>query len=232
MNYGIILSGGTGTRLGAAIPKQYIEVGGRPIILYSTQTLLDDPHIDALVVCLDPMWKSFYEEAVATLHPSKPIYYSEPGEVRHLTLYNALLTVERLGAKADDVLLFHDAARPLLSHELIGRCMEACREHDGAMPVIPVKDTTYMSKDGLHISALLNRAELFAGQAPEAFRFGPYMAIHKTKDIESLKRITGTTQIAYEEGLDVLLVKGDEMNFKITTAEDLSNFESIVGKKA
>lgn len=230
MNIAIILSGGTGSRLGADIPKQYIKVGGRPILMYCVQTLLNNKNVDKLVVCLAEEWRAFFTDEVAKLHPHKEIIFSEPGEVRQLTIYNALTLLKESGADKDDIILIHDAARPLLSDKLICSCFDACLNHDAVLPVIPVKDTIYRSVDGRRIDSLPKRQELYAGQAPEAFKFGKYFSLHKKCTEEELKKITGSTQIAYDNGCDVVLVRGEEINFKVTTPEDLSNFESIIKK--
>ena len=109
--------------------------------------------------------------------------------------------------------------------------MEGCKEADGVLPVVPVKDTLYQSKDGKSITSLLNRNELFAGQAPEAFRFGKYLELHEQMPREELLKINGSTEIAYKGGLKIKLIKGDVMNFKITTPEDLTNFETIINQR-
>ena len=102
------------------------------------------------------------------------------------------------------------------------------RHCDGVLPVIPVKDTIYMSHDGSHIDALLERNKLFAGQAPESFVFGKYLQAHRNMSDAKLEKISGSTEIAQMAGLNVRLIKGDSMNFKITTPDDLSTFETIV----
>lgn len=99
------------------------------------------------------------------------------------------------------------------------------------MPVIPVKDTTYLSEDGKHIQQLLNRSHLWGGQAPEAFRFGKYLHVHETMPRADLLKINGSTEIAFKAGLNCQMVTGDPMNFKITTPEDLSNFQAIINKQ-
>ena len=98
------------------------------------------------------------------------------------------------------------------------------------MPVIPVKDTVYLSKDGKNIDALLNRSQLWAGQAPEAFIFGKYLKVHDEMSHDELLKINGSTEIAFKNGMNVEMIKGDPMNFKITTPEDLANFETIINQ--
>ena len=230
MNIAIVLSGGSGTRLGASIPKQYIKVYNKPIIMYCVETLLGNPHIDALVICLAESWKNFVLKYIKDINSCKPIYYAQGGKTRQLSIFNALKKLEQDKFQDNDIVLIHDSARPRLSDELINRCINVCKKHDGVLPILPIKDTIYLSKDKKHISGLLDRNELFAGQAPEAFKFGKYLSIHNKMPINELKNIKGSTEIAYKFGLDIAITEGDEKNFKITTMEDLELFEQIVQK--
>lgn len=228
MNIAIILSGGVGSRMGLNIPKQYVIVNGQPVISYCLRTFLEDDLTDAIVIGVADEWKDFVVESVAKLAPSKVVLYAQPGETRQFSIYNALQVVKKNGFSDDDIVLIHDAARPLVSHDLISRCYNGCKEADGVMPVIPVKDTTYLSKDGKTIDSLLDRRQLWAGQAPEAFAFGKYLKAHDDMNRGDLLKINGSTELAYKAGLRCHMVAGDPMNFKITTPEDLSNFESII----
>ena len=231
MNIAIILSGGVGSRMGLNIPKQYVVVNGQPIISYCLQTFLCNEHTDAIVIGVADEWKEYVIEKMEKLHPAKPVFYAAPGETRQYSIFNALRVVKDQGYSDDSFVIIHDAARPLVSDELINRCYEACNRADGSMPVIAVKDTTYYSEDGKSITSLLDRSKLWAGQAPEAFVFGKYLQIHEKMSHEELLKINGSTEIAFKQGLKVEMVEGDPMNFKITTPEDLSNFESIINGK-
>lgn len=231
MNIAIILSGGVGSRMGLNIPKQYVVVKGQPIISYCLQTFLCNEHTDAIVIGVADEWKEYVMEQMEKLHPAKPVFYAAPGETRQYSIFNALRVVKDQGYSDDSFVIIHDAARPLVSDELINRCYEGCDRADGSMPVIAVKDTTYYSEDGKSITSLLDRSKLWAGQAPEAFVFGKYLQIHEKMSHEELLKINGSTEIAFKQGLKVEMVEGDPMNFKITTPEDLSNFESIINSK-
>lgn len=231
MNIAIILSGGVGSRMGLDIPKQYVVVNGRPIISYCLQTFLDNEQTDAIVIGVADEWKAFVVEQVEKLKANKPVFYAEPGETRQYSIYNALKVVKANGYDDNCIVIIHDAARPLVSDVLINRCYEACKKADGAMPVIAVKDTTYYSENGKNITSLLDRSKLWAGQAPEAFVFGKYIRVHENMSHDELLKINGSTEIAFKQGLKVEMVEGDPMNFKITTPEDLSNFESIINNK-
>ncbi len=231
MNIAIILSGGIGLRMGSDVPKQYIKVQGKPVIWYCLKTFIESPFIDIIIIGRAEEWGIFIKEQVESFHTDKSIFYSTPGETRQYSIYNALKEAQNHGATQEDIVIIHDAARPLVSNELVENCIKECDDADGVLPVIPVKDTLYQSIDGKNISSLLNRNELFAGQAPEAFRFGKYIALHELMAREELLRINGSTEIAYKGGMKVKLIRGEEMNFKITTPEDLTNFEGIIKQR-
>lgn len=231
MNIAVILSGGVGSRMGLDRPKQYIEIDGNPILNYCFSTFMNNTLIDAIAIVCAEEWKSYVCRNVDRLRPLKPVYYAEPGETRQYSIYNALKEIQKHCYGDDDIVIIHDAARPLVSGKLIEDCIKACANADGAMPVIACKDTIYQSEDGKHIKALLNRDELWNGQAPEAFRLKKYLAAHEAMSSDALLKINGSTELAYKAGLECRMITGDPMNFKITTMEDLDTFKSIIIKQ-
>lgn len=227
MNIAIILSGGIGSRMESNLPKQYIEVSGRPIIEYCLERFAGNPRVAGIIIAVAEEWRSYVETVVSRVLFSVPVYYSTPGEVRQETIYNAL-KVAAYHYSDEDVVVIHDAARPLVSTRLIDACVDACVEYDVGMPVLPVKDTIYQSADGRTITSLLPRETLYAGQAPEAFRLGKYLHAHEAMSHEELLQINGSSEIAYKQGLTIKLIPGEETNFKITTPEDLKRFEQLI----
>ena len=195
------------------------------------------------------------ESAVA----EKFLGFSDPGGNRQMSIYNAMKDLKKLfecatinddsaNISADtrenancskfmvhskfkviDNIIIHDAARPFVSVENIDECITVLDTHEGAMPVLPMKDTIYYgSADGSKIEKLLDRDRLFAGQAPEAFRLGLYRdAILRLSD-DQTDKLRGTTEPAIMAGLDVVMVDGEESNFKITTPSDLERFEKTI----
>ena len=114
-----------------------------------------------------------------------------------------------------------------MSEELIERILAAASEHDGAMPVLPMKDTVYLSEDGKAVSKLLKREKIFAGQAPEAFRLGKYFEANRALLPHKILTINGATEPAVMAGMDIAMVEGDEKNFKVTTRADLERMIEI-----
>ena len=261
MNIAVILAGGTGTRLGGDIPKQYIEVEGKPVIGYCLDIFFSHPMVDAVQIVAEDHWMDYIlryiknigcatkengdkrtekdidkstekkgnkstQEKTAGITPdtiSKWRGFSSPGLNRQLSIYNALKDCLNYASPADHVLI-HDAARPLVSSACISACFEAVKSHDGVLPVLTMKDTVYFSEDKKRVSSLLRRESIFAGQAPEAFRLGKYYEANRALLPEKVRSVNGSTEPAILAGLDVLMIEGDEENFKITTAQDLERF--------
>lgn len=231
MNIALILSGGMGSRLGADIPKQYLEVNGIPIISYCVETLSCHGGIDAIQIAAEPSWHgalSGWLESADT--EGKFRGFSLPGKNRQLSILHGVEDILAYATETDYVLV-HDAARPLLSPELVTECLRAAAGHDGVIPVLPMKDTVYCSRDGCSVTSLLDRGTVFAGQAPEVFVLGKYRDANKRLLPEEILRINGSTEPAVMAGMDVVMIPGDERNFKITTREDLERFRGLIGQQ-
>lgn len=229
MNTALILSGGVGKRMGFGnCPKQYLMLREHPVIYYCLRVFQEHRQIDRIVVVADEAWTGFIDEWIQRGEINKFRGYAAPGETRQLSILNGLEKIKALLPETEQVII-HDAARPLLPLDLITRCLEGLEQAMGVMPVLPMKDTCYQSRDGAYITGCLPRSQLFAGQAPEAFRFAPYLELHKQMDPDGLRQICGSSEIAYKSGMDVLMVPGSERNIKITTKEDLVLAERYLG---
>jgi len=229
MNIAIILSGGVGSRMGSNVPKQYIEIDGRPIIRWCVDTFARRDDISTVIIGVADEWREYVGTHVADC--GKQVLFSPAGETRQYSIYNALKTAKDKGFADDDIVIIHDAARPLVSNKIIDECINGIGEgFDGVLPALPVKDTIYLSDATNTISQLLDRSMLRAGQAPESFRLGSYLALHNNMPREELLKINGSTELAFKAGQRIKIVEGDEMNFKITTPDDLERFKQIIAR--
>lgn len=227
MNTAIILAGGVGSRMGVDRPKQFLMVQDKPIISYCLDIFQKHSEIDSIVIVVSEQWQDFTEEYVQKYGVTKVKGYALAGQSRQHSIYNGLKCIDK-NVPDTDIVIVHDAARPLVSDQIISDCIKGATDYDGAMPVISVKDTVYQSKDGQEIGCLLKRSELFAGQAPESFKFRKYFDIHNQVTDEEIGATAGSSEIAYRHGMEVRMVKGSERNLKITTIEDLETFETIL----
>ena len=230
MNIAIILSGGTGTRLGYKIPKQYIEINKKPIIQHCIETFERNTKTDQIVVVAATEWQAYIDEIIKKQNITKFFSFAEAGSSRQHSIVNGLEVIYKANFQGKVNVIIHDAARPNLTNETINKCYDGLLEADGVMPVLPVKDTMYLSEDGKTIKSLLNRDQLFGGQAPESFDFEKYYKMHAGLTEQELSLVRGSSEIAYRNGLKMLLIAGDEHNYKITTESDLEKFKMEIGE--
>lgn len=232
MNIAILLSGGKGIRLSSDIPKQYIKVNEKMIVSYSLEELYQHSEIDYIVIVSAPEWKHAIEESLVC---KDNVFFANPGLNRQLSIYNALKVIENniikkqqdnnYDALSQRVYVFiHDAARPNLTSEMISKYLSEVKGHDGLLPVLSMKDTVYYSEDGKQVDKLLDRSKIYAGQAPEVFDFAKYYQACKVLLPDKILSINGSTEPAILAGMDIVMVPGQENNYKITTKNDLEKF--------
>lgn len=227
MNIAIVLSGGVGARLGAEEPKQYLKVAGKPILSYCIECLSNHSQIQAIQIVAALEWQEQIREWLKEADKKKKFRgFSVPGKNRQLSVLHGLEDCREY-AEEGSLVLICDAARPMLTAKMIDECINAIHGHDGVLPVLPMKDTVYCSVDGKQISALLDRGQIYAGQAPELFRFKQYYKANQCLRKEEILKINGSTEPAVLAGMDIVMIPGDEKNFKITTLEDLEKFREI-----
>ena len=206
----ILLAAGQGTRFGADRPKQYLEIAGKPVLRHAAEALL----AEGLVSVIQPVCPAGQEAVLAAMLEGLPALAPVVGGASRATSVRAGLAA--LAARAPDVVLVHDAARPVVPVGTVAALLAALHDAPGAIPAQPVSDTLKRGAGGM-IAATVARENLFRAQTPQAFRFATLVAAHEgapdgaTDDAELLERI----------GAPVALVPGHERNVKITFPEDL-----------
>ena len=236
MNIALILSGGTGTRLGGDIPKQYIKVKGRMLIAYCLNMFATHSAIDGIFVVAAAEWRDEIINECGRLEIGKAAItgFSDPGRTRQLSILNGLRDIDTYVKSLDKpdedpVVIIHDAARPNLTAEYLDRCLDAIEGCDGVMPTLPMKDTVYYSENGTKVDRLLDRSCIYAGQAPELYRLRKYLEANKKLLPDNILKINGSTEPAVMAGLNVAMIPGDENNYKVTTKKDMDRFIQDIG---
>ncbi len=223
----ILLAGGRGERMGADVPKQYIEVDGKTIFEYTLSAVFAWTRMDILIVVADELWRDRISEIVRRLIPDGVSFagFADPGKNRQLSIVNAMDALRSCMDKASYVMI-HDSVRPCVSKDLIAGCDALLEPGCGVMPVIPVKDTIYESDGGSCAQRILNRDLLFAGQTPEFFDFDRYLEANEALLPDRIMEIRGSSEPAILAGMKVKMAPGDEGNYKLTTIEDLERFRN------
>jgi 2-C-methyl-D-erythritol 4-phosphate cytidylyltransferase/2-C-methyl-D-erythritol 2,4-cyclodiphosphate synthase len=213
----LLMAAGRGSRFGADRPKQFLPLLGRPVLRHAAEALLAGGHVDAILPVVGPGESAAVEALLAGL-PHLPAV--EGGATRQDSVRAGL---EALAAAPPEVVLVHDAARPILPPETIPALLAALAEHPGAIPAQPVSDTLKAGEGGT-ILRTVPRAGLFRAQTPQAFRFATLLAAHRAATAE----VTDDAALLEQAGLSVALLPGSESNLKVTYPEDLPRAEAAL----
>ena len=221
----LVLAGGSGSRFGGEVPKQYQNLGDRAVLRHAVDAFLSHRLVDHVRVVLRPDDRPHYGAAFGDLTLLPPV---EGGRTRQ---DSTRLGLESLRALDPDMVLIHDGARPFPGQALISRTLEALEKFPGAIPALPMSDTVKRvqvkegGKDNI-IAGAVDRRGLWRAQTPQAFRYKDILSAHEKAQGREL---TDDAMIAAESGLSVALVMGNEDNIKITTQEDMTRAERILG---
>ncbi|MEO3431726.1 bifunctional 2-C-methyl-D-erythritol 4-phosphate cytidylyltransferase/2-C-methyl-D-erythritol 2,4-cyclodiphosphate synthase [Inquilinus sp. CAU 1745] len=216
----LIVAAGRGERFGGAIPKQYRDLSGAPMIRRTAQAFLRHPSVDRVLAVIDADHEEHYRASLGDLPLPSPV---PGGATRQESVRRGL---EALEAAAPDLVLVHDAARPLVDAGTIDRVIEALAVHPAVIPGVPVVDTLKRAGADGTVGATVDRTGLWRAQTPQGFRFGPLLAAHRLVEGQSL---TDDSAVAEAAGLPIGIVEGNEDNMKITSAGDMARAERILG---
>ena len=221
MNVAIILAAGNGTRLSNNIKKQFIKIHDKQLFLFSFDSFCSS-NIDKILIVSSKEDINYVRSLVSS--NEKFLDVIAGGKTRQQSVKNALDYLKGILAD-DDVILIHDAARPLIKFPLINEVINKTIEYDCCSLILPIKDTI-ISLSNNNYESTLERDKLASVQTPQGFKFKIIYEAH-LKAIHS--SATDDAQLVKNLGLNIHLIKGDEQNFKITTNEDLNYFEYILG---
>ena len=221
MNVAIILAAGNGTRLSNNIKKQFIKIHDKQLFLFSFDSFCSS-NIDKILIVSSKEDINYVRSLVSS--NEKFLDVIAGGETRQQSVKNALDYLKNVLAD-DDVILIHDAARPLIKIPLINEVINKTIEYNCCSLILPIKDTI-ISLSNNNYESTLERDKLASVQTPQGFKFKIIYEAH-LRAIHS--SATDDAQLVKSLGFNIYLIKGDEQNFKITTNEDLNYFEYILG---
>ena len=223
-----VLAGGTGTRMGSALPKQFIEIAGVPIIIRSIQKLIGNPNVDRCVAAVGEDYVAYTRELIGKhIVTAKPVDVIPGGSFRGDTLVKVLAFMEENGL-LESIVLTHDAVRPFIDDRIINDNILAARGYGACNTCVPAVDTVLMSKDGRYIDSVPPRSTVFHAQTPQSFDAAKLYGLILQTPPEIFKTMTDGCSVFIWHGEKVFIVKGSENNIKITFPEDIVRAEVIL----
>lgn len=228
MNYCIIIAGGVGNRLGAGIPKQFVEVMGKPIIAYTLEKFQYHPEIDAIeVVCVDgyiDQVKKIAENSGIT----KLLKVVKGGSEYERSIMNGIDGLKGI-ANHDDIVMVHWSASPFVTEDIITDNLRVCKKKGNAISA-SYSYLLYGTNDGDHSNKAINRDSFMTLSAPQSFKYNVITDIYKQVEEKKLfeKMEPHTTVFMTALGIPLYFSKGSHTNIKITTKEDLDLFRGYV----
>ncbi len=235
MIFAAILAGGKGTRVGTDVPKQFLSLNGTPILIQTVNAFLKTNVCDKIYISVNEMWKEHTEKLLREFYDDETVAKMKivcGGKERIMSFLNVIRDIESVyGIREDDIVLSHDAVRPFVTEEIILDCIEETKKHRVAMATINSADTTYFSKEEGFLGGTYDRKTLFLGQTPQGCKMDLLCEVINSYPEDELLKMTGTSQLFINRGIDVRISKGSVQNFKITTLKDIDFAEYMFSKE-
>lgn len=226
MNIVLLIAGGVGSRFGANIPKQFVEINNKPIIAYTLETFQKAIEIDQIVVVSVAGWEDYIERLKNNFAITKLMHIITGGDSRFESIYKGLISLADI-ANESDLVLIHDAVRPCVTTNQINSSLRVAKIQGAALAVASCYDTMFVSRDGIIIDKMFPREELFKGQTPESIQYGIAYSAYREADQKGLY-IDSPTSLLLKLNIPVGLSLGSQENLKITTMEDIALFKTII----
>ena len=230
-NIALIIAGGIGVRMHQDIPKQFINVHNKPVIVYTMEAFQQHPNIDGIeVVCLDG-WHDILWAYARQFGITKLENIVSGGATGQESIRNGLYDLAKRYHDKDDIVLIHDAIRPMVNADIISDNIRVCRTYGNATTAIPCTSVMLRTSDSVVSEGQVPRDNLKITQTPQTFYIKELIEVHKEAIKMNLEPSIASCALYIEMGKKVYLSAGSEKNIKITTSEDIEIFSALVNSK-
>lgn len=227
MNTVILLAGGVGSRVGADIPKQFVEIRGKPIIVHTILNFQRNPKIDDILVVCESNWIEHMRELAEIFSLDKVRWIIPGGATCHDSTCNGVLFL-RDKLCEDDYIIVHDAARPILPQRAIDEMLRMAKDHGNASLAIPCNETVILTEDGNSGIEQIDRARLSRVQTPQAYQYGMILSLYEKAEEENRHDFVYADLVLIYYGYRVYFSKGFTNNIKITRREDIALCDALM----
>lgn len=233
MNYGAILAGGVGARMGnTKLPKQFLLLGKKPIIIHTIEQFVISEDIDKVIMAVPSNWLNYTLDIVKKYCKDENVFVITGGETRNETIMNICKFIDKeFSATEEDIIVTHDAVRPFITQRIIKENINECKKYGAVDTVVPAYDTIVEAKDGQIISDIPIRDYLYQGQTPQTFKVNELVSTYENLTDDEKKCLTDAAKMYVIKNKKVKLVLGELYNVKITTSYDLKLANLMLANK-
>lgn len=231
MNIALLTAGGTGSRMGQDIPKQFIHVENKPLIIHTMEAFQKHPSIDAILVATLPSWVDVVKAYAKQFGVTKLRWVVPGGATGQESIYNGLMKLKE-ECSEDDVVMVHDGNRCLVSSEIISDSIATFNKHGSAVAAIPCVEAVFRSDDnGESSTQSIPRDQLFRTQTPHTYTLKKLLWAHDEANKRGITNTAASCTLMWELGEKVYFSRGSEENLKITTMDDMMIFKALLNIK-
>ena len=227
MNIALLTAAGSGSRTHQDIPKQFLHVDNKPIIIYTLEAFQKHPSIDAIIVVVLKGWSDILWAYAKQYKISKLQHSVYGGVTGQESIYAGLLELENHYSN-DDVVVIHDGNRPMVPQEVITDSLVVFSEYGSAVAAIPCTEVVCVSENGYSSTRSIERETILRTQTPHTYRYGDIIDAHRTANERGIKNTPASCALFEALGRENYFSKGSELNLKITTAEDIEIFKALL----
>ncbi|MDE5823865.1 MAG: 2-C-methyl-D-erythritol 4-phosphate cytidylyltransferase [Lachnospiraceae bacterium] len=230
MNIAVILAGGRGSRTEQSVPKQFISIYEKPIIIYTLAVFQKHPDVDGIIVSCIEGWQEVLKSYAAAAGITKLKWIVPGGDSGQTSARNALTTLEGV-CNEDDIVIIHDAVRPMVSQKIITDCIEKAEKYGSGLSAVRCQETIMKTDDGVAGQTGIDRNDIMRVQTPQAYRYGKVLWAHKEALNRGITNAVYTNTLMMELGEKLYFSCGSNKNIKITTLEDIDIFKALYATK-
>lgn len=232
MVFGGILAGGTGSRMGNyTVPKQFLPLNGKPVIVHVIEKFLVHTELDRVIVGVNANWLEYMRDLQRKYFlNAEALSVVEGGGDRNSTILAIIEEAKRLGGTAGDIVVTHDSVRPFVTLKMISENVTAAEKHGVCDTVIPATDTIVYSENNMYITDIPVRSKVYQGQTPQSFKIGLFEKVYGEMTEEELRIVTDACKMFMLKGHEVYLVDGSVSNIKITYPFDYKMAQIMMEK--
>lgn len=228
MNIGLIFAGGSGVRMNTkGMPKQFLQMNGKAIIIHTLEYFERCKDIDAIVVVCLEEYIEYLQSLLSANRITKVKRIVPGGKCGQESIYHGLCAAEEI-ADGEDIVLIHDGVRPLISEELLSSSIQMVKEKRNAITVTPATETIVQTENGETISNIIDRKSCYIAKAPQSFYLKDILKVHRQAIVDNKCDCIDSASLMREYGYSLNLLEGSNENIKITNPSDFYILRAIL----